>query len=447
MMRRRLDELPPARSDAIQTHPVQVEGMRTVVRLIKELRAAESESDLYDLQQSLLAALLAVEDHRAACSRVVKRFRRGRGIPADAVEIRGPGDINELETWQLERDVCERVGRQIRAAGDALAWRVFDYQRNFIIALSRNELPGPISGKVGLITERDAIHEIWRDDGHFAILHDLTSCLRIGDITIFEPDQVVVREIKTNERRRTRAQEQRIVEACEALRSQTAMPGGADQVLVEIDLPYQTHLHVLRDALDLACQRKIQAMKVPGGRALVAANLFAGAPGATREASAQLFASAFDKVKRRTSITNDDQITMRSVDQVGQIAAMPPWSIYPLSAEMCASLIADAAFFYVSLSGHHVIEALDHYGVAAKWLQPLDQPVDYHNPLLQVTWLDRPRRRGSKTTMNPSELNRLLLEFVDLDMWARSVAITLSRSDLGGVAPWPYFTYEHKVWV
>jgi len=445
-MPRRLDELPSVRIDAMQTHPVHNEGMGTVVRLINQLRACENEADLYELQQDLLAALLAVEEHRHGCSRVVKRFGDGKGVPADAVEIRGPGSPREPETWEIERDVCERVGRQLRAVGDALAWRVFDYQRNFIVVLSRNEPPGPMAGKAGLFAEREFIHETWRNDGHFAILHDLTSCLRIGDTTIFEPGHVVVREIKTNERRRTSAQEQRILDACEALRSHTPMPGGAGQVLVEIDLPYRTHLDALRDALDLARQRKLQAMKIPGGRALVAANLFAGTPANTEEESARIFAAALDSVKRRARITDNDQITMKSVDQVGRTAATPPWSIYPLAPEMCASLIADVAFFYVSVSGRHVIEALNRHGVTAEWLQPLDQPVNYHMPVLQVTRLDRTRRRGTQATMNPYELNRLLLEFVDLDLWAHSIAITLARSDLGGVAPWPYFTNERDVW-
>lgn len=445
-MRPRLDELPAVRSDAMQTHPFHKEGMTTVVRLLNQLRAAETEAELYELQQDLLTALLAIEDRRAACSRVVKRFRSGKGIPADAVELRRPDDPHELTSWELERDVCERVGRQLRAVGDAVAWRVFDYQRNFIIVLSRNEPPGPLSGKAGLAMERETIHEIWRNDGHFAILHDLTSCLRIGDITIFEPGQVVVREIKTNECRRTRAQEQRILEACEALRSHTPMPGGAGQVLVEIDLPYRTHLDALRDALNLARQRKLQAMKIPGGRALVVADQFAGAPADSGEESARLFASTLENIKRRAGIKTDYQITMKSVDQVGRIAALPPWSIYPLPTEMCASLIADVTFFYISASGNHIIDALNQYDITAEWLQPLDQPINYHAPVLSVTRVDRPRHRGTRTTMNPSELNRLLLEFADLDMWAHSVAIMLAQSDLSGVAPWPYFTDEHNVW-
>jgi hypothetical protein len=224
------------------------------------------------------------------------------------------------------------------------------------------------------------------------------------------------------------------------------MPGGANQVLVEIDLPYRTHLDALRDALNLARQRKIQPMKIPGGRALVAGNLLAGNPAETGEESAKIFATTLASVKRRAHITDDDQITMRSVDVVGRTAGTPPWSIYPMSAEMCASLIVDAAFFYISMSGRAVIEALNRHGVTAEWLQPLNQSLDYHKPALQVTKPDRFQPYAARMTMNVYELNRLLLELVDLDTWAHGVAITLDHRQRGRVAPWPYFTNEHDVW-
>ena len=149
-----LDELPAEKISAIQTHPIHQEGMRTVVRLIHQLRNSTCDSDLYEFQQELLARVLATEEHRAGCSRVVKRLKRGEGVPVDAVELRGAGEQHELENWLLERDVCERVGRQLRCVGDALAWKAFDYQRNYILVLSRNEPPGPMAGKAGLIAER-----------------------------------------------------------------------------------------------------------------------------------------------------------------------------------------------------------------------------------------------------------------------------------------------------
>jgi hypothetical protein len=59
--------------------------MRTIVRLVRELRGCESDPDLYEFQQALLRELLAIEEHRAGCSQVVKRLKRGESVPLDAV--------------------------------------------------------------------------------------------------------------------------------------------------------------------------------------------------------------------------------------------------------------------------------------------------------------------------------------------------------------------------
>jgi len=106
-MPKRLDELSSPRIDAMQTHPVHGEGIGTVIRLINRLRSCETDADLYDMQQELLAAVLAVEEHRQGCSRVVKRFRAGKGVPADAVELRGHGNPNESDAWEIERALNE----------------------------------------------------------------------------------------------------------------------------------------------------------------------------------------------------------------------------------------------------------------------------------------------------------------------------------------------------
>lgn len=449
-MRTPLDELSPENINAIQNHPIHQRGLQVIIRLIRQLRDCESNySELYTFQQDLLGELLAVEERRAECSRVVKRLKRGECVPTNAAEPGGTGDPQRLSTWQLERDVCERVGRQLRCVGDALAWRVFEYQRNFILVLSRNEPPGPMAGKAGLIAEREFLMRTWQEDGHFAILHDLTSCLRIGDASVFTPDFVGLEEIKTNEKHRTSVQQKRLRVAAEALNSGTPMPGGVGQVLVKIDLPYRTHLGILRDVLDLAYQRGLQRAKIPGSRALVAGNLFT-APGRwSQDEFAHRFSAVVEAAKRQARIADPDQITLRSVDQVGLSPVTPPWAIYPLSPEMCASLIVDAAFFYVSMSSTQILDALAKYELAGKWLQPLDEKIDRAVPLLQI---DRvvSRRNGKmnvrRLTMNFSELNRLLLELVDLDLWAQHLAILLDYSGLDGVPPWPYFVNEWEVW-
>ena len=44
-------------------------------------------------------------------------------------------------SWALESLVCDRVARQVRLVGDALAWRLFNFDRRVVMALSRND-PG-----------------------------------------------------------------------------------------------------------------------------------------------------------------------------------------------------------------------------------------------------------------------------------------------------------------
>jgi len=112
-------------------------------------------------------------------------------------------------------------------------------------------------------------------------------------------------------------------------------------------------------------------------------------------------------------------------------------------------LIADAAFFYVSMSSTQIIEALAKQGLDAEWLQPLDENTDRNQPLLQIDKLVSRRNRVRnvrRMTMNFSELNRLLLELVDLEVWAEHTAILMQRTDLDGVPPWPYFVNEWEVW-
>jgi hypothetical protein len=133
-------------------------------------------------------ALPDLIEARNAFSKAVKRMEDGKPPQRDAPEPQFGRDPSLLETWQFERGVCERVARQFRCVGDALAWWVFGFERRNIIALCQNDPPGVWTGKVGAPAELDAVEQAYRRDGQFAILHDMTNCLRIGDVTIFGND-------------------------------------------------------------------------------------------------------------------------------------------------------------------------------------------------------------------------------------------------------------------
>jgi hypothetical protein len=65
-----------------------------------------------------------------------------------------------VSTWQLELDIRERVARQLRCVGDALAWPVFGFERQYITALARNQSPGMMAGKLGLAAERARVEQV-----------------------------------------------------------------------------------------------------------------------------------------------------------------------------------------------------------------------------------------------------------------------------------------------
>lgn len=70
--------------------------------------------------------------------------------------------------------MAARVVRQLRDVGDGLAWRVHHFDRGLITALSDHDSPGPIVHKKGLGNEIGRVIECFRDNGHFALMHDLT---------------------------------------------------------------------------------------------------------------------------------------------------------------------------------------------------------------------------------------------------------------------------------
>lgn len=435
------------RANQLVTHPLHQQAFTGLVEMLVALRQCASPEDNYNVQQELLAKILEVEGRRLACRRVARRLWSGKTVPRDAPDLMHSGDVNDPESWEIERDVCERVARQLRSLGDALAWRMFDYNRGPILALSRNAPVSPIVNKEGLIAERSFIEEAWKEHGVFVLLHDLTSCLRIGDATEFRLSgdermwEVFLHEIKTDPSKQKSTQRRRMRLATEALNKGTDLPGDEQGRLVPLSIPYKTHLGMLRDALLLAGDRGVQGIKVPGGRMLLAANLFKGY---TLWPEAEFFyrtAVEHEQALKRAGILDrGDCVTFRSDDHVGRQPLLAPWTIYPLPPDICAGLSADILHFSVTISSEPLREALAAAGLRSEWVLPPGQErLESGQPILRVM------SGAIGVEMTSLEMARLLLELVDLDTWASGVKDLLRRQGVG-YRPWPYFKDEGRVW-
>src|SRR5438552_3860193 len=170
-----------------------------VASLISILRSLKSADDYYQFQRHLLVELAAVQGWQASASKNVKRQRRGRSAAPIVVE-----------EWPIELIAANRIARQLRSVGDALAWRLFAFDRRSIMALSRNAPPSPIVHKQGLPYELAEVDRIWKHERRFALLHDLTNCLRIGDLTKFGGPVPEVIEVKKDQSRKDPRQLKRV---------------------------------------------------------------------------------------------------------------------------------------------------------------------------------------------------------------------------------------------
>jgi hypothetical protein len=113
--------------------------------------------------------------------------------------------------------------------------------------LCQNAPPGVWAGKAGAPAELDAVEQAYRHDGQFAILHSMTNCLRIGDVTIFRGDgSRETIEVKSDPQRSKSAQQRRIKAANDALQNAAALPGKDRRArLFDSDVQFRTHLDVL----------------------------------------------------------------------------------------------------------------------------------------------------------------------------------------------------------
>lgn len=414
-------------SREVLQHPAQQAMVPTIAKFIARLRVLKTPEDCYEFQRYLLAELHEVEERRAACSRVTKRLRRGLSVPAD-VPPPPTGDPTQLATWELEAYVFERLARQLRTVGDGFAWTCFGYDRRIIIALSRNDSPGPMYGKDGLPYELGAIQELWKTKGHFALHHDLTNCPRIADLTEFTAEgQRLFHEIKAKPHTEKK-QLERAQAVVDAVNNGGRLPSSVgDNRLIQLREPYVTNLKQLNDLLQLAKRHGCRGMQLPQGRALVASSLpvFAARWKDDIEGGSDAVGSAKQRAFKRAGIASAmHHIVGYSGDKAARSPTMAPWAIYPFSPIDCAALICDMLVFDTTVSADALVESLAQAGLRGEvLLSPRDGTVEGAMPVVRAHW------RNRAVTWHALGLNQLLYELAEPDALARGLHEVLLMDD------------------
>lgn len=337
------------------------------------------------------------------------------------------GSIPERELGT--RGLCLRAaGQAIRAVGDGFAWRCFGYNRQVIQALSRNDSAGPMYNKVGLPYELSAIQQLWESEGHFALHHDLTSCLRIADLTEFTGDgAALLREIKRTPHTE-KAQRDRAQAAINALMRGGELPGGRPGArLVLLNEPYATDLKQLGELLDQAKEHGCRGTALSQGRALIATSMPACLRiwGTDHEAGGQAMALVRRGAIEQAGIANAlHHIKGISADSAARQPILAPWSIYPFPAADCAALICDLLAFETITSDEALMASFERAGLRGEVLLT---PTMGH--LAGATGFVRAHRGPRALTWHAYGLGILLFELAEPDTLTRGSAELLSLAN------------------
>ena len=354
-----------------------------------------------------------------------------------------PGaDSTDSRAWKLQAEIYAGLTHQLQSIGDALAWTVLGYRRDVLVSFARNHSPGPMDpSKEGTQSEIDFVSRQWQQHGRLALMHDLTNCLRIGDVTVLLPEQggVEIHEIKTNPKHKDPAQLVRPRTAVRAVTRGEPLPGDDPaNRLITVPLPYTTHLDLLRTGIALARSRGSQTVAVPGGRAIEVYHVPAIPNFGDADECAAVVTKRRGEASRRAGIRGDERMLQTSAGLAGTSPFLPPWGIYPLPPADCADLIANQLIFATNLSVAILQDALRNAGVLSQRTAPGDR-ARADGTLLRI------RRGATGSGLGVMHFHPLLMELVELNTWASGVAHVLEHGR-PGTKPWPVYQDETHAW-
>lgn len=180
-----------------------------------ELEPFEKTQKCLQIQQFLIKKIRYIESRIRYCKAAMRELKRYLRNPTNAINKKEDTSAikDRISYFQNMTKDYQLILQIFREFGDALAfiyWNKWD-----IKPMSFNYDSGFISGKKGFSREYKILKKIL-ESGKIAIMHDLTNCLRHGDITIFEKKNNIIEynvyEIKSskNENTRTRRQKERL---------------------------------------------------------------------------------------------------------------------------------------------------------------------------------------------------------------------------------------------
>jgi hypothetical protein len=377
--------------------------LESLIRAVQALKTAEA---CMELQQQLAVLLFQIEEIEHAAT---QKLRAGYDIDVRA-----------------EQFAAGRAARQLRTIGDALAWMVTGGDRRAITALSQNDGPGRIFGKGqrGLAAELRAVNAFW-GQGHFALLHDVTNCLRIDDITVCNrlhrldvPDNHVcpkdefgLTEVKAN-RHAKKSPEQRQrheaalaainqaadIQTVNGLRKQFRWTGG-----------YENHDQALARVLEAAMLDGVAGEVIEDGWVISAVRFVDWPKGTSAIDIIGSWEARRARLLGQAGMTGAPAHRLQTGDAAGRMLRCVPYALFPMAPKTTAFLTSDWLIFDSTLSIPYLESKLRAAGMEVERQDP-----DGLSLLASV--------EGHAIQIHRASVEHALAELVQIDVLARALA-------------------------
>lgn len=334
--------------------------------------------------------------------------------------------------------MAERISRQLASVGDALAWRVYRYDRRAIIALSSNQQSGPFLHRKGLPYELGAIVERCKK-GNFTLLHDLTSVIRHVDLTEVHPNGYrELHEVKANKGSSSTRQLREAQAALDAATGHKPLPRtpNAEVYLRRSTAAMRTTVRDLPNKIAIA-ERDGLYLGYHADRVITILEANRTVLSGADLAPEELDRRRDDLLQARWP--NSPQFRANSGDKAALDPALAPYGIYPLPVHRRAQLICDHLIIESTITMEVLTAALARPGAQIEMVAPdVERDLDGGTPVLQI------RSENRSLTIPMSVVSQLLLEFIDTRRWAQAVWETLDSTDIAHTVM--TFTNERAAW-
>jgi hypothetical protein len=372
-------------------HPNHGGVVRTISELIGDVRQASGLEGLRVVQERLASAVVEAERRYGSAHRLV---RRREGDPIDAL------------FWR-------RTCVQLRAVGDAVAWRFIGYRRRWIYLFGANQDPG-LWTKAGFEQEWQEFETRW-ENGQPALLTGLTNCIRLGDVLVANGEVLEAVEVKRGQRKVRGAQKRRLIELVRQINESEPVRGpGAPAWILESPVPYATHWTHAQPEVDRALKDGFASWVPEEGVGVMISSWRASAMVGKDKALA-----AQQREQERAGMAMGGgvhAIQVKSFNYPFRSRFAAPLSIFPVTAETAALLITGELLVTTEIRVEAMVNALRRHGLDARNLlegQAAEQPL----PGRLISW---------KTPLGGSVLRgameELGIELTVLDAWAEARA-------------------------